>query len=126
MPDAEFYSHTHRRWLRRLLHGISEAADGGDADASSPRVAAAAGPPPAAGGGWGSHPGSPRSGDASGGGDSGGGGGGGGGAGSADGRFTDSFRAFHPARQGACTCWSTASSARRGRQGAQPPGSPAA
>lgn len=102
MPEAEFYN-SHRRWLRRLLHGTSEDAAGG-ADTGGPRAAAA----PA--NGQGAEPGSPGGSACS---PSSGGSGGGGGADSmVDGRFTDSFRAFHPARQGACTCWSTASSAR--------------
>ena len=91
--SRDFFKSRTRLWLRRLLHGHG-GAGGGPLTSGPPAAEAAAAAALAAalaesGGQGGSNEGE--------------------GSGSL---FLDTFRSFHPARQCAFTCWSTATNAR--------------
>lgn len=108
VADLQFFrpSRPDRLWLRRLLHGSTTTggsnSGGGGGDQSPPAAAAAA-----AGSNGNGVAGIYGAGASSSNGGSGG-------------ILVDTFRAFHPTRQNAFTCWSTATSARCGERGCCP------
>ncbi|EFN53799.1 hypothetical protein CHLNCDRAFT_136485 [Chlorella variabilis] len=107
VADLQFFrpSRPDRLWLRRLLHGSTTTggsnSGGGGGDQSPPAAAAAA-----AGSNGNGVAGIYGAGASSSNGGSGG-------------ILVDTFRAFHPTRQNAFTCWSTATSARVNNYGSR-------
>lgn len=105
MAVQDFFKSRSKLWLRRLLHGRSgmgatPLTGGPPATEAAAAAALAAALAEAAGRGVGDAVESSSRGSSS----------------NGDGGFVDTFRHFHPTRQSAFTCWSTATNARSEQQ----------